>query len=237
VALRRAILDHGGMDFETLRRLFESLDTSACCDADRSIRVLDPAIRPLQPVPLQPAPRLLGFARTVACGGDLLPVVDALVSSQAGEVLVVDAGGAVSAVAGELFATEALRRGLQGMVIDGAVRDTGTLRTIGLTVYARYVSPMAGASQSGSGADGAITCGGALVRPGDVVFGDADGVVVIAPEDVSPLAARAAEIQRLEAEVLSRLRSGTPLRELTNFDEHRDRLLRGEASALRFTLP
>jgi regulator of RNase E activity RraA len=220
------------MDFETLHSLFESLDTSACCDADKSIRVLDPAIRPLQP-----ALRLLGFARTAVCRGDFLPVMHALASSMAGEVLVVDAGGAVSAVAGELFATEALRRGLGGMVIDGAVRDTGTLRTLGIAVYARHVSPMAGQSQSASGAAGPVSCGGVPVRPGDVVFGDADGVVVVAPDDVPRLAARAAEIQRVEAEVLSRVRSGTSLRDLTNLDEHWDRRHRGEESALRFILP
>ena len=90
------------MDFETLQRLFDGLDTSSCCDADKGIRVLDPAIRPLQP-----APRLLGFARTVVCRGDFLAVLHALADSRAGEVLVVDAGGATAAVAGELFATEA----------------------------------------------------------------------------------------------------------------------------------
>jgi regulator of RNase E activity RraA len=75
------------------------------------------------------------------------------------------------------------------------------------------------------------------VRPGDVVFGDADGVVVVAPDDVPRLAARAAEIQRVEAEVLSRVRSGTSLRDLTNLDEHWDRRRRDEESALRFILP
>jgi 4-hydroxy-4-methyl-2-oxoglutarate aldolase len=220
------------MDFETLRRLFESLDTSACCDADRSIRVLDPAIRPLQP-----APRLLGFARTAVCRWDFLPVVHALADCRAGEVLVVDAGGAVSAVAGELFAAEAQRRRLGGMVIDGAVRDTGTLRGSGIAVYARHVTPMAGSSQSTTGAAGPVSCGGAVVRPGDVLFGDADGVVVIAPEDAAQTATRAAEIQRTEAEILSRVRAGTPLAELTNLGEHWERRRRGEESALRFTLP
>jgi 4-hydroxy-4-methyl-2-oxoglutarate aldolase len=220
------------MNVEALRRLFEGLDTSSCCDADKGLRVLDPAIRPLQP-----APRLLGFARPVACRGDFLPVVHALAGSLVGEVLVVDAGGGTRAVAGELFATEALRRGLGGMVIDGAVRDTGTLRTLDVAIYARHVSPMAGLTQATSGAIGHVSCGGVDIRPGDVVFGDADGVVVIALDDVPRLAARAAEIQRVEAEVLSRVRSGTPLRDLTNLDEHWDRRLRGEDSALRFTVP
>jgi regulator of RNase E activity RraA len=220
-----------GMDFETLQRLFESLDTSSCCDADRGIRVLDTAIRPLQP-----APRLLGFARTVVCRGDFLAVLHALAGSSAGEVLVVDAAGATAAVAGELFATEALRRGLGGMVVDGAVRDTGTLRSLGIAVYARHVSPMAGGNRTAADAGGDVSCGGIPVRSGDVLFGDADGVVVIAPDDVGRIAARAAEIQRVEARVLARLRSGTPLADLTNLAEHWNLRMRGEESALRFTV-
>jgi regulator of RNase E activity RraA len=221
-----------GMDFATLQRLFEGLDTSSCCDADKGLRVLDPAIRPLQP-----APRLLGFARTVIARGDFLPVVHALARSEPGDVLVVDAGGATGAVAGELFATEALRRGLGGMVIDGAVRDSGTLRALGgIAIYARHVSPMAGGNRTAAGPAGEVGCGGVPVRPGDVLFGDADGVVVITPGDVERLSARAAEIQDAEAEVLARLRSGTPLADLTNLAEHWDLRLRGEESALRFTL-
>lgn len=219
------------LDLETLRRLFDGLDTSSCCDADKGIHVLDPAIRPIQP-----APRLLGFARTVVCRGDFLPVLHALAGAGPGDVLVVDAGGAPAAVAGELFASEALRRGLGGMVVDGAVRDTGTLRTLAIAVYARHVSPMAGRTQATSGPAGPVSCGGVTVRPGDVVFGDADGVVVLAPDEAPRLAARAAEIQRVEAEILARVRSGTPLTELTNLAEHWDRRLRGEESALRFTL-
>src|SRR6266536_374970 len=161
-------------DLETLRRLFETLDVSACCDADRGIRVMDPAIRPLQS-----APRLLGVARTVICRADFLPVLRALADSRAGDVLVVDSGGGPRAVAGELFASEALRRGLGGMVIDGAVRDTSTLRTLAIPVYARHVSPMAGHTRSTTVATGPVSCGGVLVQPGDVVFGDADGIVVL----------------------------------------------------------
>lgn len=219
------------MDFTTLQRLFGSLDTSACCDADRGLRVLDPGIRPLQP-----AQRLLGFARTVVCRGDFLPVLHALSTSAAGDVLVVDAAGATGAVAGELFATEALRRGLGGIVVDGAVRDTGSVRSIGVAVYARHASPMAGGNRSAAAAAGEISCGGVEVRPGEVLFGDADGVVVIAPDDVERLTARAAEIQRVEAAVLARLRAGTPLADLTNLAEHWDLRLRGEESALRFTV-
>lgn len=218
-------------DLDTLRSLFANLDTSSCCDADKELRVLDPAIRPLQP-----APRLLGFARIAVCRGDFLPVVRTLAGSRAGDVLVVDAGGGPRAVAGELFATEARRRGLGGMVIDGAVRDTATLRTLDLAVYARHISPMAGRTRSTTTARGTVWCGGVPVQEGDVLFGDADGVIVVSPEAVQALTARAAEIQRTEAAVLARLRAGTPLTELLNLDEHWSRRLRGEDSALGFTV-
>jgi 4-hydroxy-4-methyl-2-oxoglutarate aldolase len=99
-----------------------------------------------------------------------------------------------------------------------------------VAVYARHVTPRRADRSTAA----PVSCGGVVVHPGDVLFGDADRVIVVASDAVIALTARALEIRRAEAEVLTRLRSRTPLRELTNLDEHWERRLRGEDSALQW---
>jgi regulator of ribonuclease E activity RraA/HMG-CHA aldolase family protein len=118
-------------ELSLLSRL-ERLDASTVSDANKSLRVLPAAIRPVSA-----RSRLLGRAVTAIARGDLLSVLGALQHSGPGDVLVVAAGGSRHAVAGELFASEAARRGLAGIVIDGFCRDTATLKRMIMPIYAR----------------------------------------------------------------------------------------------------
>ncbi|HEY0696657.1 MAG TPA: RraA family protein, partial [Micromonospora sp.] len=113
------------------------IDTTSLVDAARGLRVLPRALRPIRP-----GARLVGRAVTVDAREDLMPVLAGLRLSGPGDVLVV-AGNAEHAVLGELFATEAARRGMAGIVIDGLCRDSRTLAGMDLPVYARGVAPTA----------------------------------------------------------------------------------------------
>src|SRR5687768_15908297 len=114
------------------------VETSSLVDAGGGgLRVLPAALRPIRP-----GLRLAGRALTVDARDDLMPMLAGLRQSGPYDVLVV-AGSPDHAVAGELFATEALRRGLAGIVIDGLCRDSRTLAELDLPVYARGVSPSA----------------------------------------------------------------------------------------------
>jgi len=120
-------------DTQQLLARLAQLDCAAICDADKTIRVMDYGIRPISK-----RPKMVGIAHTVRCRDDFLSVIKGLEESVPGEVLVVDAGGSPTAVVGELFATEARRRGLAGIVVDGACRDTRTLQAmLDFSVYAK----------------------------------------------------------------------------------------------------
>jgi len=183
-----------------------NLEVSALSDADKSLPVLDRAIRPMVPDVV-----FAGPAFTVLAADDLLPVYRALAEAQAGDVLVVATGGAERAVLGEIFTTEARRRGLAGIVIDGWCRDLAGVRRIGLPLYARGAFPAAVPGVDRAPLGGAVSCGGIDVRPGDMVFGDDDGVIIAAPDRIEAALGPAEEIIRNERAILESVRAGEPL--------------------------
>jgi regulator of RNase E activity RraA len=206
------------------------VDTTSLVDAGRGLRVLPAGIRPVRP-----GLRMVGRALTVDARGDLMSVIEGLKQSEPGAVLVVAAGSDTHAVAGELFATEALRRGVVGIVIDGLCRDSRTLAQLDLPVYARGVAPMACPAQALPVVQVPIIIGPVTVRPGDLVLGDDDGLVVGTEEEVLAVLDGAELIQRREEDLRAKIEAGMSLFDAVNYEEHVAALRAGEASKLAFS--
>jgi 4-hydroxy-4-methyl-2-oxoglutarate aldolase len=219
------------MDFNKTKKRLTRLDTACICDATKTFRVMDPGIRPVFT-----EIKMIGIARTVHCRSDFLSVIKALEEAREDEVLVIDAEGDKIAVAGEMFATEAQRKELAGMVIDGGCRDVKQIRKIRFPVFARYQTPMAGGASKIFKTQITIQCGGIAVSPGDIIFGDDDGIVVMNDKEIATVLDVAESIQKTEEKVLKRMESQTSLFQLMNFSDHYERISKGEKSRLEFTL-
>jgi len=215
-------------DLSLLSRL-ERLDASTVCDADKSLRVLPAAIRPVSA-----GSRLLGRAVTAHARDDLLSVLGALRRGGPGDVLVVAAGGSQHAVAGELFAGEAARRGMAGIVIDGFCRDTATLKRMVIPVYARGATPRAAGAMVVPQVNVPVLLGTVTVHPGDILLGDDDGIVVATEAEMAAAIDKAEAIQVTEDALLSSMAEGVSLFDKLNFDEHVNNIRAGKASSLSF---
>jgi RraA family protein len=154
--------------------------------------------------------RFAGPALTVKVPpGDNLMVHKAIDIARPGDVIVVDAAGVLEqAIIGEIMSALAASRGVAGMIIDGAIRDADALRLSSFPVYARGVTHR-GPYKNGPGEINApVAIGGLVVQPGDLVVGDDDGLIVVAPDHAAEVLERAKAQAAEEEALLAQIRSG-----------------------------
>lgn len=181
----RIVLEVSRPSSELVER-FRGLAASNLADAMGRFHFMDPGIQPRSALPLY------GVAVTVNLRpGDNLMVHKAMEIAHPGDVLVVSTNGnTTSAVFGELMCHSAIAARLGGLVVDGAMRDVAGITALGFPVFSRSVCA-GGCDKDGPGEINVpIACGNTVVMPGDIMVGDADGVVAV-PQ------AEAAEVLRL----------------------------------------
>ena len=113
----------------------------------------------------------------------------------------------------------AMKRGLKGVVIDGAIRDAAEIRELGFPCYARANVPAGPHKGFGGIIDGPISCAGCPVKPGDLVVGDDDGIAVVPLEWAEDMLAASKEKLRQEEETLKQIAEGKTTAELLGIGE------------------
>jgi regulator of RNase E activity RraA len=165
---------------------------------------MDPGIR------VRSGLSLCGLAVTVCVRpADNLMVHKAMDAAEPGDILVVNTGGNItSAVFGELMATAAAAKGLGGIIVDGAVRDVEAITTLGFPAFSRSVCP-GGCDKDGWGeVNVPVSCGGAVVMPGDIVVGDNDGVAIVPRNEAEEVLELVAQLIDSERKRLAEIANG-----------------------------
>ncbi|SDP05405.1 4-hydroxy-4-methyl-2-oxoglutarate aldolase [Streptomyces sp. cf386] len=175
-------------------------------------QVCDPALRAAWP-----GARVAGPAFTVhGIGGDNLALHRAVAAAPAGSVLVADLQGARHGHWGEILAVAAQQRGILGLVVDGGVRDVAEQAELGFPVFARHVTVVGTGKEHPGRFAVPVRVGGVVVRPGDLVVGDADGAVVVPADAVEETLDRADARVAAELRALDAIRTGVTTLEYYN---------------------
>lgn len=182
---------------------------------------LDPAIKPLANTM-----KLCGRALTVQCHtGDNLMLIKAVSMAQRGDVIVADMGkAAASGPFGEVLAVECLSKGVAGLIVNCAVRDSREIVQMGFPVFSNGLCVCGTAKAALGTINHPICCGGVIIRPGDILLGDADGVVAVPAEEAAETLRLAQERVEKEARVMERLRAGESLFDIYGYQSAFDSL-------------
>lgn len=155
---------------------------------------------------------------------DILMVGIALSKCPQGYVLVIDGQGELNtALWGEVTTMAARLKGLNGIVIDGAIRDLSNIRKDPLPVFARAVVSNAGGAQYSGEIDIPVQCGGVVINPGDWVVGDEDGVVVIPAERLTSVIKLSNRLSYLEKKIMNQVKRGKDLAAILHYHELLDK--------------
>ena len=186
-------------------RLLGVLGVATVHEAQGRAGLMRPYLRPIYP-----AARLAAPAITVSCHpGDNLMIHAAIEVCAPGDVLVVaPVSDSADGMFGELLAVSCRAHGVVGLVIDAGVRDTADLIAMNFPVWSKAVSAQGTVKSTAGSVNVDVVCAGALVRAGDVIIGDQDGVVVVPREHAAEVARLAQERQTKEERNRERLRAG-----------------------------
>lgn len=178
-------------------------------EAQGRLGALDSAIKPIDR-----DMSLCGPAFTVVCAPrDNIMLQVAISYAQPGDVIVVSAGEYTEAGSfGDVLANACLARGIAGLITDTGARDTAEIRRLGLPVFSRSISIKGTVKETLAPLNEPVTIGGQVIRPGDVVRGDADGVVVVRKADLDYAIASSQVREDAEAGFIEQYKQGkTPL--------------------------
>lgn len=170
--------------------------------------------------------KVCGNALTVECHtGDNVMLVKAINMAKQGDVIVAKMGLA-SAIGpfGEVLATECMEKELAGLVVDSSVRDTKELIEMGFPVFSAGIGISGTAKATLGTINHDIAFGGVIIRPGDLILGDDDGVVVVPYEDVDEVISAVEKRTEKEAEYMERVRNGESLFDIYGYQNILDRL-------------
>ncbi len=157
----------------------KKIGTPALSDGLNKFNTLHPAVKPVTD-----SIRVSGPAITVRMRpGDNLMLHKAIGLAQPGDIIAVDTCGCENyCVMGDLMASAAFAKGIAGIVVDGMIRDIMELKEKNFPVFAKGVVPSVGDKDGPGEINRPISCAGVPILPGDIIVGDANGVVVIPPE-------------------------------------------------------
>lgn len=183
---------------------FRGLPVANIADCMNRFRCVDSRIKSFNNKPM------LGTAFTVRARiSDNLLFHKAIATAQPGDIILVDGQGDVNnAFAGDIMMTEAQSLGIAGVVVDGAMRDSADLAKLDMPVYAAGVTPK-GPFKDGPGEMNVpVSIGGVVVYPGDIIAGDADGIVVVRPKEALEVAEKAWKKHETEEKSLETIAKG-----------------------------
>ena len=160
--------------------------------------------------PIFASARIAGSAITVSCQpGDNLMIHASMELCEPGDVLVVaTTSESTDGMFGELMAVSAQARGVAGLIIDAGVRDVGELTALNFPVWSKAISAQGTVKSTAGSVNVPVVCAGTIVRPGDVIVGDMDGVVVVPRSAAAEIARLGSERLAKEEKTRERLRTG-----------------------------
>jgi 4-hydroxy-4-methyl-2-oxoglutarate aldolase len=197
---------------------FADFDPATLYEAAGRTGMVDPSIRPAWR-----GAKVCGPALTVECPPcDNLMLHVAVAHAQPGTIIVAAVGGHLMAGAwGEILTEAARARGVAGLVIDGAVRDIDAIEASRFPVFSRGLAIGSCTKEKAGRLQTAVQFGGVTVRPGDLIFGNGDGIVVVEQDRVDAVHELAMSRRRKELEIIDKLREGQTTMELLGLADPR----------------